>query len=286
MSGHDVGDRRAGRAAGEGRRAADRSRRRRCSRCRRSWRRCTTATRTGRGQYIDTSLSKPAWRCRSGKRPSTFAGGGVPQPMGSAHRMSAPYQAIRCADGYITLAAANDRLFDRLCGAARASGVGGTIPTSPTTPRRVRNRAALAALIEAVTLRPAARALARRCSTPTAFRAGRSTTTRRCSPIRRCGARRWWSRPITRRSAGSATLGSPIKMSATPPVVGRRAPLLGEHTGEVLREAGFSDEEIARLKKGQSLVKPSALHCSEPTPLWTTNSPFGSYLLLMSARRA
>ncbi len=43
------------------------------------------------------------------------------------------------------------------------------------------------------------------------------------------------------------TLGSPIKMSATPPVVGRRAPLLGEHTEEVLREAGLSDEEIARV---------------------------------------
>jgi len=43
------------------------------------------------------------------------------------------------------------------------------------------------------------------------------------------------------------TLGSPIKMSATPPLVGRRAPLLGEHTGEVLREAGFSAEEIAQL---------------------------------------
>ncbi len=34
------------------------------------------------------------------------------------------------------------------------------------------------------------------------------------------------------------TLGSPLKLSVTPPVVGRRAPLLGEHTEQVLREAG------------------------------------------------
>ena len=34
------------------------------------------------------------------------------------------------------------------------------------------------------------------------------------------------------------TLGSPVKMSETPPIVGRRAPLLGEHTEDVLREAG------------------------------------------------
>jgi len=40
------------------------------------------------------------------------------------------------------------------------------------------------------------------------------------------------------------TLGSPVKMSATPPVAGRRAPLLGEHTREVLRQAGCSESEI------------------------------------------
>ena len=45
------------------------------------------------------------------------------------------------------------------------------------------------------------------------------------------------------------TLGSPIKMSATPPDVSRRAPQLGEHTDEVLREAGFSSAEIAALRQ-------------------------------------
>ena len=44
-----------------------------------------------------------------------FAGAGVPAPLGSAHRMNAPYQAIRCADGYITIGANTERLFRRLC---------------------------------------------------------------------------------------------------------------------------------------------------------------------------
>ena len=43
------------------------------------------------------------------------------------------------------------------------------------------------------------------------------------------------------------TLGSPIKMSATPPVADRRAPLLGEHTRETLREAGCTESEIRAL---------------------------------------
>jgi crotonobetainyl-CoA:carnitine CoA-transferase CaiB-like acyl-CoA transferase len=42
-------------------------------------------------------------------------------------------------------------------------------------------------------------------------------------------------------------LGSPIKMSATPPDVRRRAPLLGEHTREILSETGYADGEIEKL---------------------------------------
>jgi crotonobetainyl-CoA:carnitine CoA-transferase CaiB-like acyl-CoA transferase len=44
------------------------------------------------------------------------------------------------------------------------------------------------------------------------------------------------------------TLGSPVKMSATPPDVSRRAPQLGEHTDDVLAEAGLSVTEIAALR--------------------------------------
>ena len=47
------------------------------------------------------------------------------------------------------------------------------------------------------------------------------------------------------------TLGSPIKMSATPPVVGRPAPLLGEHTREVLEELGYDTATIAAIMSGR-----------------------------------
>ena len=44
------------------------------------------------------------------------------------------------------------------------------------------------------------------------------------------------------------SLGSPIKMSATPADASRRAPLLGEHTNEILTGIGVSEPEIARLR--------------------------------------
>ena len=49
------------------------------------------------------------------------------------------------------------------------------------------------------------------------------------------------------------TLGSPLKLSETPADATRRAPLLGEHTGEVLAEFGFSQEEIDELLRPSSM---------------------------------
>ncbi|HVB37636.1 MAG TPA: CoA transferase, partial [Vicinamibacterales bacterium] len=48
-------------------------------------------------------------------------------------------------------------------------------------------------------------------------------------------------------------LGSPIKMSRTPPDARRRAPLLGEHTEAILTEGGFSPEEIAALRAADAV---------------------------------
>ena len=44
-----------------------------------------------------------------------FATGEVPGPLGSAHRLAAPYQALRTKDGYITIGAANQRIWESMC---------------------------------------------------------------------------------------------------------------------------------------------------------------------------
>ena len=68
---------------------------------------------SGRGQHVDTSLVDAGVALSVWEATEYFSSGQIPTPLSSAHRMSAPYQAIRCADGFITLGAATDRLFNR-----------------------------------------------------------------------------------------------------------------------------------------------------------------------------
>jgi crotonobetainyl-CoA:carnitine CoA-transferase CaiB-like acyl-CoA transferase len=174
-----------------------------------------------------------------------FAGAGVPTPLGSAHRMVAPYQAVRCADGYITLGASTDRLFERLSEALGHPEWART-PDFADNASRLRNRAALGERIESVTRqRPRSHWLA-------AFEAsdipsGPINTYAEVFADPQVVAREMVVHLEHPTLGSMRTLGSPIKLSASPPDVRRRAPHLGEHTEEVLREAGFGAADLAEL---------------------------------------
>jgi crotonobetainyl-CoA:carnitine CoA-transferase CaiB-like acyl-CoA transferase len=202
--------------------------------------------RTGVGQHVDTSLVDAGVALSVWEATEYFSGLGVPAPMGSAHRMSAPYQAIRCADGYITIGAANDRLFRRLCDVL-GHPEWADAPLFADNSSRVRNRLARAAEIEAVMLQQP------RSHWLPLLEANDIP----CGPINdysqvfadpQVVAREMIVETDHPALGRLRTLGSPLKMSATPPNVGRRAPLLGEHTHEVLSEHGFSESEIAALR--------------------------------------
>jgi crotonobetainyl-CoA:carnitine CoA-transferase CaiB-like acyl-CoA transferase len=207
--------------------------------------------RTGVGQQVDTSLVDAGVALSVWEATQYFSGAGVPAAMGSAHRMNAPYQAIRCADGYITLGAANERLFRRLADVLGHSEWAADEAFADNA-RRVRNHQALAERIEAITVaKPRAHWLALLDANEIP-----------CGPINdyaqvfddpQVQAREMVVETDHPSLGHLRTLGSPIKMSATPPNVSRRAPQLGEHTDEVLVEAGFSDVEITALREAGAI---------------------------------
>jgi crotonobetainyl-CoA:carnitine CoA-transferase CaiB-like acyl-CoA transferase len=105
---------------------------------------------TGRGQYIDISLLESAMALEVWETSGYFATGDVPGPLGSAHRVSAPYQALRTSDGYITLGATTPGNWAALCAALGLQHLEHDPRFASVAHRRARYQE-LAALLEAVT---------------------------------------------------------------------------------------------------------------------------------------
>jgi crotonobetainyl-CoA:carnitine CoA-transferase CaiB-like acyl-CoA transferase len=201
--------------------------------------------RTGRGQQIDTSLFEGALALSIWETAELWATGRVPEPLGSAHRLTAPYQALRTRDGHVTVGGNNQRLWERLCAAVGRPELVDD-PRFASNDERMANRSELVAELEA--------AMAARDTgdwVATLSEAGVP-----CGPIH--DYRQVFEDPHTQAREMEVqlehpvegtirALGIPVKLSDTPGSIRRPAPLLGEHTAEVLREAGFSDAEIAAL---------------------------------------
>ena len=71
--------------------------------------------KTGKGQYLETSLLESAIAYTVWESSSFFATQKIPEALGSSHRLSAPYQALRTSDGYINIGAPNQSNWERLC---------------------------------------------------------------------------------------------------------------------------------------------------------------------------
>ena len=201
--------------------------------------------KTGEGQLVDTSLYEAGIQQTYWHSAIYFATGEAPGPSGSAHLLSAPYQAFRAADGWLTIGGANQANWERM---ARVLGAPEWIDDARFRANgdRMKNLPELTALMnERLRARPARDWIA-------ALEAQGVP----CGPIHsiadmvadpQTAAREMVVELEHARAGRTRALGLPIKLSATPGGVNRPAPLLGEHTREVLGEFGFSPAEIDAL---------------------------------------
>jgi formyl-CoA transferase len=166
-----------------------------------------------------------------------WASGETPRAMGSAHRLSAPYQAFRTSDGYMTLAALTSQQWLALCATLDRRELA-TDPRFETNAARMANRAALVAELE--------RALSRHTTAEWVERllaagvpAGPIHDFAQVFGDAHTHARRMVEEVEHPVAGRVRTLGFPLKMSDTPLRVRRAPPLLGEHGTEILRELGM-----------------------------------------------
>ena len=201
--------------------------------------------KTGHGQVVDTSLMEAALQQTYWYAAIHFATGESPGPTGSAHLLTAPYQAFHASDGWMNIGGANQSNWERI---AEVLGH----PEWRHDARFATNTARLAhlpALVDAMNDVLSTRTKAEWIAT---FDAAGVPV----GPVHSIGEALAHPQTLARgmvvdlvhsEAGPTKALGCPVHFSATPTSITRAAPALGEHTREVLREHGYTDGEIDAL---------------------------------------
>ena len=204
---------------------------------------------TGEGQFIDIGMldTHVGWLANQGM--NYLATGENPKRIGNQHPNILPYQVMTTSDGYIVLSVGNDPTFERFCKLAECEELLAD-ERFQTNAARVSNRDHVTETLNEITKKKPSD---------------------------------WWLENLEKEKIGSGPINNleevfadphviaremviemdhpatgskpmklianPIKLSATPPTYRKPPPLLGQHTDEVLQEAGLSADEIAKLKE-------------------------------------
>lgn len=211
--------------------------------------------KTGQGQVVDTSLMEAAMQQTYWQAAIYFATGESAGPTGSAHLLTAPYQAFRASDGWINIGGANQANWERI-----AEVLGHPEwrkdPRYATNTARMENLDALTVAMNAV--------LIKRCKAD--WIAAFDVAGVPAGPVHTIGEALSHPQALARNmvvdlvhpEAGpTKALGCPIHFSETPTQITRPAPMLGEHSRELLREYRYSDAEIDEFVASGVIEEPA-----------------------------
>lgn len=201
---------------------------------------------TGEGQRVESSLLDAGLALSVWEAGEWFGSGLRPEPHGSAHRVSAPYEAFPTSDGWLTVGGANQRLWESVC---RVLGCEALVadPRFATNTLRREHRAELAGLLSA---RTRERTTADLVSALAAAGVPAGPILHYDEILDSEHARaRAMAVPLDHPTAGPVrVLGTPYKLSVTPAGPRRAAPRLGADTDEVLAALGYGAGEIEALR--------------------------------------
>lgn len=204
--------------------------------------------RTGKGRRIELSMFDCMLSLLGYMGTMWLTNGELPQPPGSAHDYTVPWQAFAAKDGYIVVATRQENFWRKLCEVLERSALAND-PRFATNAQRVKNRASLLPKLEEIFL----------TRTVDDWLARLRVAEVPAAPVNNLD-RAFAEPPVDEREmiveyehpeVGKVRLpGNPIKMSDMGSTPSKPAPQLGQHTDAVLdRLLGFSATQIADLRK-------------------------------------
>jgi crotonobetainyl-CoA:carnitine CoA-transferase CaiB-like acyl-CoA transferase len=204
--------------------------------------------RTGEGQYIDASLFEAAIAFSIWDISEFLGTGKVPEKLGTANRMSAPYQAVRAADKYFVMGANSDKLWRSLCTLLERPDLLQDSRFASIADRLLNRVVLIEELEKTLVDRPAEYWIGQMLAA--GIPAGPIHDYAQAldnDHARHRGVVLEIEHPV---EGTLRSIGFPVKLSGTPQQVRMPPPLLGQHTEEVLTELGLSPEELENLRTG------------------------------------